>query len=70
MSPFFPLKRFLHEFRQLGAGCGFDVEWVKGGVKVLSELFKSFLGVSDGGVSQLIIPSFGIGGSSPIAHIV
>ena len=41
------LERSLHEFGELGAGGGFGIEGVEGGLKVLDEFVKHFLRVHD-----------------------
>ena len=46
------------------------VEGVERGLKVQGELIKSFLGVGNRSIGHLIIPGFGIRGSSSIAHLV
>ena len=45
-------------------GSYFCVKGVEGGFEVLGELLKGFLRVSYGGIGHLVIPGFGIGGSS------
>ena len=47
-----------------------SVEWVEGGFKVLGEFVKGLLGIRDGGISHSVVPGFGVGGSSSIAHLV
>ena len=46
------------------------VKGVEGGLKVLSEFVEGFLGVGDGDISHLIVPGFGIRGSSSSTHLI
>ena len=46
------------------------VEGVECGLKVQGELTEGFLRVGDGSICHLIIPGFGIRGSSSTAHLV
>ena len=49
---------------------GFGVEKKEGGVEIFNEFLKGFLGSCNSGIGQLIIPHFGKGYSSSLAHFV
>ena len=51
-------------------GCGFGIEGVEGGFKVLCEFLKGLLCIGDVGICKLIISHFGEIGSSSFTHFV